>query len=288
MPKRCCENCVYATRLWGRWLRIIMASWSGLRVCFNSAQSPGRMQEVYPAGSCRNWQPRRSPPLRIQPPEPPDDSIRYIPLTKGQYAIVDAEDYDRLSRYKWYGTGFGDKMYAARHHKGKTIYMHRVIMKVPKGKVVDHVNGHRLNNRKCNLRVCTHQENLCNRAGLGEFIGVDRDKKSGKYRALVHKNRRSFRAGPFATAIEAARARDRLALEHHGQYAWLNFPDEWPPEKRQALYAEAKAASRKSRARPQTRKPDKQKGRRSTTKVTKTMKKARKSSTPTENRPLLS
>ena len=132
MGKRSCENCTYATRLWGRWLRIIMAGWSGLRVCFNSTQSPGRMQEVYPTGSCRNFCPRRAAPFRAEPPEPPDDSIRYIPLTKGQFAIVDAEDYDRLSRYKWCVSGRAGMQCAVRRLKDKTIYMHRVIMKAPK------------------------------------------------------------------------------------------------------------------------------------------------------------
>jgi hypothetical protein len=167
-------------------------------------------------------------------------------------------------------------MYAVRHHRGKMIYMHRVIMKAPKGRVIDHINGQRLNNRKSNLRPCTEQQNLCNKASRGEFAGIYRHKNGGKYYGRATKNRNTVHVGPFNDPTEAARARDRLALELHGEFAWLNFPDEWPPEKRQAVYAEAKAAKRKSHAGTQRRKGDKQKRKPFTTKFTKTAKKVRR------------
>jgi hypothetical protein len=48
------------------------------------------------------------------PREPPDDSVRYVPLTRGKFAIVDAVDYERVSGYKWCASGSGDRWYAVR------------------------------------------------------------------------------------------------------------------------------------------------------------------------------
>jgi len=155
MEKRCCENCVYATPLCGRWLRIIMWGWAGLRICFNSADNPGRLQEVYPTGYCRNFCPRRDPrglgqPAWLPGPSRRSEETRVIPLRCGLFAIVDAADYEWLSRYRWFLCGAG---YAARHAPGKTILMHREIMQAPAGMVVDHINGNRLDNRRCNLHA---------------------------------------------------------------------------------------------------------------------------------------
>ena len=102
MAKRCCRNCVYAVKPQGRWLRIMLRRWPGLWVCFNGVESPGEMREVVAHGVCRNFRARRWPRgERVAPPEPPSDEIRYIPLTRGKYAIVDADDFEELSQHKW-------------------------------------------------------------------------------------------------------------------------------------------------------------------------------------------
>jgi hypothetical protein len=145
---------------------------------------------------------RRERAVWTVPPEPPNDEIRYIPLTKGLYAIVDAADYEWLSKYKWTALIVGDKAYAIRSHKGKTILMHREIMQPPPGMVVDHINGVSLNNRRCNLRVCTPLQ-----------------------------NRYNSRPRP---KLSAARAYDRRAVAVQGPYARLNFPHEHRAAERQA------------------------------------------------------
>ena len=230
MAKRCCQNCVYALRPTSRWLRVILSHWAGLAICFNCAACPGRMQEVYAHGVCRNFRRRRWPAgMRDEPPEPKDPEIRYIPLTQGEVAMVDAEDYEELSRYKWYVTRHSGNKYACR--RGKTILMHRVIMKARKGMVVDHIDGNGLNNRRCNLRVCTRAQNACNRRPTGSrsgFRGVEQ-KGNGRYVAVVGHQRKRNRAGVFSDPVEAARARDRLARQLHGEYAWLNLPEEVEP-----------------------------------------------------------
>jgi hypothetical protein len=297
MEKRTCDNCTYATQLWGRWLRIIMLGWSGLRICFNSAQSPGRLQEVYPTGTCRNFHPRcvEQHHVRLLDRSPNTsrsrEETRLIPLTHGLHAIVDAADFEWLSQYQWFLWGPG---YAARRVRGGVILMHREIMKAPPGKDVDHFNGHPSDNRRRNLRICTRSENLRNthkrRGCLSQYKGVSVNSRHSKWIAQISFERENIKLGTFDDEAEAARAFDRAALLLFGEYAWLNFPEEfdtrrqeiaspqYPKElaakierkksrKRQRQHAKAKSTRRKSHAARRC-KGDNRKRKRSPTKKT--------------------
>ena len=96
---------------------------------------------------------------------------------------------------------------------------------------VDHINGNGLDNRRCNLRSCTPMQNSCNRSKMAtsrqKFIGVRPCGKHTYQATLMHKGK-TYREGPFTDEVEAAKARDRLALRHHGPYARLNFPPDGP------------------------------------------------------------
>ena len=98
--ERCCRNCVYAARASGRWFRVLMSRCPGMLICASSADAPGELRGVAPGGVCPNFRPKRPPVVRAAPPDPPDDGVRYIPLTQGYHAVVDAADYERVSRYK--------------------------------------------------------------------------------------------------------------------------------------------------------------------------------------------
>lgn len=90
--------------------------------------------------------------------------VKLIPLTKGQFAIIDIEDYDQLMQCKWYvkDSKVDTSLYAVRKPDFGIVRMHRVIMDAPKGMEVDHINGNGLDNRRCNLRLCTRRENQIN------------------------------------------------------------------------------------------------------------------------------
>jgi hypothetical protein len=96
---------------------------------------------------------------------------RLIPLTQGQFAIVDEADYDWLMQWRWIAARNSAKTniyYAKRRvrlDEGKIILlgMHNLILDTEKGKVGDHWNGDTLDNRRCNLRQLTFSENLRNR-----------------------------------------------------------------------------------------------------------------------------
>ena len=224
MKKPCCRDCVYAVPL-----RVEKQT---LWVCTNAPGMPGLLRPVEQAGCCRQYRKRRTPPVRLAPPETADKSVRYVPLTKGKFAIVDAEDYERVRRYLWCASGSGKRMYAYRNDHGKTIAMHRFLTNCPKGMVVDHIDGNGLNNRQSNLRVCTQQQNLYNSRPKGrssKYKGVCRDRAKNKWVVYVRHNGRNILVGRFDDEIEAARAYDRKAFELFGEYAYLNFPQEIRP-----------------------------------------------------------
>lgn len=232
MAERTCFNC--ASLVWPEPLKDFrdMLGWQGrirLPVCVNHVDHQGLAREVHPGETCRNFCPRWRPAKRKKPPEPTDEGVRHIPLTKGAFAIVDADDFERLNRYKWHALHVRSQWYARRAPGGRVIMMHREIMQPPDGMVVDHIDGNGLNNRKCNLRICTQQQNMQNRRPLARssaFKGVSFYTQTGKWHAEITLDGKKIYIGSYDDEIEAARAYDRKAIELFGEFAYLNFPAE--------------------------------------------------------------
>jgi hypothetical protein len=145
--------------------------------------------------------------------------VKTIPLTHGKVAMVDDQDYEILSKWKWYVTWNG---YAARsqHRKRgknkyscKKVWMHREINKTPNGFITDHVNRNKLDNRRCNLRTASKSENAINtgipRNNKSGYKGVYWEKWSGKWRAELKINRRKHRLGRYGDLQEAIDARKK-------------------------------------------------------------------------------
>lgn len=108
--------------------------------------------------------------------------MKEIKLTRGLKAMVDDEDFAKLNSVKWCAHSAG---YAYR--TGGQL-MHRIIMNAPDNLHIDHINGNRLDNRKCNLRLCTRSQNALNKnkyCGRGPYIGVHFTKRTGKYEAYI-------------------------------------------------------------------------------------------------------
>jgi len=228
MDTRTCYNCIYSYRD-PRWALSVFATGFSVRpACANHPDSLGRMRPTLSGPVCRNYRPK---------PATPAGDVRQIPLGDGFYAYVDAADYEWLSQYRWHLYSGG---YAARCEKGKRIFMHREIMKPPQGMIVDHKNRSKLDNTRENLRAGTPAQNQRNRAkrpgAVSPYKGVGYKKDMDKYYARFRLNGRRFWLGLFDQEIEAARAYDYKAVECSGEFAWLNLPDEWPPERRKQVH----------------------------------------------------
>lgn len=143
--ERNCHACANSHFNGGQWLRSMTGGWPSGLSCASCADAPGELRDVTCCRPCANFRPKRPPVVPRTPLESPDDSIRFIPLSQGLYATVDAADYERVNRYKWCVSYRNHKAYAIRTHKHKTISMHRFIMNPPRGKVVDHIDGNGLN-----------------------------------------------------------------------------------------------------------------------------------------------
>lgn len=93
--------------------------------------------------------------------------MKRIPLTRGKFALVDDADFGRLSEYSWNAQPHGKTWYASAPIKGtrSKVRMHQVVLSVPMGMVVDHINHNGLDNRRKNLRALTHRENIFHRRG---------------------------------------------------------------------------------------------------------------------------
>ena len=160
------------------------------------------------------------------------DSICTIPLTKGLFAVVDKCDYERLSQYKWFAKRCGHSWYAARGLKGRTYFMHWGVLGRKEGFITDHINGNGLDNRRENLRFATQSENRRNRRKWQgkNYKGVRYREDMKKWEALIRVDGKLKSIGYFDRAIEAARAYDRAALEHFGEFARINEYSRRKPE----------------------------------------------------------
>ena len=140
---------------------------------------------------------------------------------------VDDADYPALSVHPWALARKRDKQYAVARINGRGVYLHRLIMGAPMLRVVDHIDGDGLNNRRSNLRICTRSQNMGNsrahRDRSGEFKGVYYERDSGRYVAQICCRHRRTKIGRFATPLDAARAYDTAARAAFGEFAKTNF-----------------------------------------------------------------
>ena len=162
----------------------------------------------------------------------PSTDYRLIPLTQGQFAKVDASDYDWLVQWKWCAAWSPrtESFYAVRSSsmkEGKRILlkMHRLILELGEGdkRFGDHGNLDTLDNRRENLRVATHAQNEQNKTKLSNntsgFKGVSLDKTRGnRYGARIRNNGVSIHLGWRKTAEGAYALYCAASAELHGEF----------------------------------------------------------------------
>ena len=167
--------------------------------------------------------------------------VKIIPLSDNHIAYIDDEDYLLVFVSPWQhiknpdaNTGYAYRQRNARYGAG---LMHRLILGVSQGEKIDHIDGNGLNNTKANLRICTHSQNMYNsqkpqhksgRPTTSKYKGVfyksDRNRPR-PWMARIQYEGKAHYLGTYTTEEEAARAYDFKAVELHGEFARLNFPD---------------------------------------------------------------
>lgn len=158
-----------------------------------------------------------------------------IPLTHGMISLIDDEDYDLVSQYRWYAQKDHNTFYARTsiylgRQNGKQLFrrlnMHRLILNAAPGQKVDHHDLNGLNNHRHNLRFATVAQNGQNsRVPVNSttgFKGVAFAKREGRFQASLECNGRIIWLGYHDTAEAAARAYNVGALTHFGEFARLN------------------------------------------------------------------
>jgi hypothetical protein len=162
------------------------------------------------------------------------EAFRRIPLGENEFAVVDQKDYYRVAKFHWCLAGYGKKVYVTRSYRigleqTKSVRMHREIMQPPEGVLVDHKNGDTLDNRRSNLRLATHTQNMQNRRKrkntASKYVGMWRDKERNQWAVRLTFNKKKIWLGRFDSEIEAAKAYDRAAKKYFGEFARLNFPE---------------------------------------------------------------
>lgn len=145
--------------------------------------------------------------------------MKKILLTKGQYALVDDQDFEWLNQHKWYCSHGYAVRYAGGGRKNRVIKrMHRVVNKTPEGKITDHINRNKLDNRRNNLRSANKSEN-----GLNAKLRVDnttghkgiyRDKSRDKWVAELFRNGKNLLKKRFDTKEEAIAKRKEMESQY--------------------------------------------------------------------------
>jgi hypothetical protein len=137
-------------------------------------------------------------------------------------ALVDDEDYERVSQFNWYADIHEFVIYA-RMTNGSRILMHTFITGF---KMTDHKDNDGLNNQRSNLRQVTVAQNMMNsrkkRNASSKFKGVYLAKYANKWCTQIYINHKSNHVGYFNSEIEAALAYNKAAKKHFKEFAKLN------------------------------------------------------------------
>ncbi len=150
------------------------------------------------------------------------------PKYPNTFTLVDDKDYAYVNKWKWTCSHSSVVRRAwVEKKKFKALALHRVITGAPQNMLVDHINHNILDNRKCNLRVCTRSQNAMNMIKTkniksSKFKGVTKSKSKKRWRSYIKIKQKQINLGHFTTELEGAKAYNLAALKYFGEFAYLN------------------------------------------------------------------
>lgn len=131
-------------------------------------------------------------------------------------AIIDIDDIDKVKNIRWaFSYGYAVNNYTK-------VKLHRFIMNCPNDMEVDHINRNRLDNRKSNLRITTHQQNNMNKglikSNTSGYTGVYWYKARSKWQVSIKVNYKSIFLGYYDDLEEAIKVREEAEKKYFGEY----------------------------------------------------------------------
>ncbi len=155
---------------------------------------------------------------------------KIINLTQNQIAIIDDEDYESLNQYKWHAQKASNGFYAVRcvyvNRKCIKLGMHRQVLPCLDNQEIDHKNRNTLDNRKSNLRIVTHAQNMKNRNkhknNKSGIKGVYWDKRGKKWRSEIRVDGKKIHLGMFSDLMEAKTMRNNSEIKYFGEYSAIS------------------------------------------------------------------
>lgn len=161
--------------------------------------------------------------------------MKKIKLTQGKCALVDDEDFEMLSRWKWCAAldkkTRSFRAMSNRHRweniKPITMRMERIVIGAIEKQLVDHINHDTLDNRKINLHIVNHHQNGGNRKpkrnSKSGYKGVSWNKGIKKWQAQIRINYKLQNLHFSENPKECAEAYNKAAVKYFGEFAYLNI-----------------------------------------------------------------
>jgi len=161
----------------------------------------------------------------------------WVPVISGEFTLIDLDDLPLYESGRWYCNMRADKRYVYGYFKsGRSrdrVKLHRLIADCPADKVVDHINGDPLDNRRANLRVCTSLDNNRNRRKYRHgykgvyFIKPRSPNRKPRWQACIEvrvapRRTKRINLGFYDTREEAALAYNLAAIQRFGGHTCLN------------------------------------------------------------------
>lgn len=168
------------------------------------------------------------------------DGTITVRLTQDQHALIDEDDFERVSKHKWFAiqsfSEYETVFYARAKIGGRAVSLHRFIFGLSgPHHYVDHINHDTLDCRKANLRSVDKFQSAQNRRVRarknpakyhsrfkGVFASISRAGKLLGWKSQIRHNNKRYHLGQFPTEEQAAEAYDKKAKELHGDFACLN------------------------------------------------------------------